>query len=83
MHVFIQTFANMIAQAFARFRAKFAKMVSQCFAKDSQAFASDCHVVSQAFANFRKDSQMDFRKDSQVQKSWFFARICNVHFADG
>ena len=40
-------------------------------------------LVSQGFARFRKVSQMDFRKDSQVRKSWFFARIRNGHFADG
>ena len=67
---------------------KFANMGLQCFASFrnlSQAFAIHGFATFklQAFARSRKDSQMDFRKDLQVQKSCFFARICNGHFADG
>ena len=74
-----QAFASMISQAFASFRAN-----SQIwFRSVSQAFAIH------GFASFRKDSQgfanrllQPFAKDSQVRKSWFFARIRNGHFAD-
>ena len=67
---------------------KFANMGLQCFASFrnlSQAFAIHGFATFklQAFARSRKDSQMDFRKDLQVQKSCFFARIRNGHFADG
>ena len=76
-------FANMISHAFASFRAN--SQIWVCSV--SQAFATfrklSQFMVLQAFARSRKDSQMDFRKDLQVQKSCFFARIRNGHFADG
>ena len=39
-------------------------------------------MVSQSLARFCKDSKMDFRKDLQMRKSWFFARFHNGPFAD-
>ena len=69
-------------------------MISLQFFRLSQAFAQICKyafavfhklsqfMVSQSFTRIRKDLQMDFRNDSQVRKSWFFARICHGHFAD-
>ena len=36
-----------------------------------------------SFAKFCKVLQLDFGKDSQVPKSWFFTRFCNGYFADG
>ena len=90
MHVFLQAFANILSQkylGFASFRKydlagfrklsrKFANMVLQRFAIFHKWFAIYC------FASFSNLSQMDFRKDLQVRKSWFFARIRNGHFAD-
>ena len=99
MHVFSQGFANMHSQkyfSFARIRkcdfACFRKLRANLqiwFRKLSHAFAI------QGFASFRKDSQgfanglsQGFAKDSQVRKSWFFARIrtgqvADVHVIDG
>ena len=67
----------MISHAFASFLANL-----QLWFRSAQVRKLSQFMVSQAFASFRKDSQMDFRKDSSVQKSWFFARIRNGHFAD-
>ena len=52
------------------------------FRNISQAFAIYGFA---SFPSFRKLSQMDFRKDLQVRKSWVFAKILNLngHFADG
>ena len=97
MHIFSQAFANMLSQKHLGF-ASFANMISHAFASfrsnsqmrckyDSQYFAS---FRNSGFASFRKLSQgfanglsQGFAKDSQVRKSWFFARIRNGHFADG
>ena len=64
------------SKAFASFRANlqvwFRSISGAMFCNLSQ------FMVSQAFASFhklRKLSQVDFRKDSNVRKSWFFARI--------
>ena len=71
-----QIWFHMLSQA----SSKFTNIVLQCW----QAF--EIHGL----ARIRKDSQgiangllQGFIKDSQVRKSWFFARISNGHFADG
>ena len=67
-----QIWFGRLSQAFAQIR----KYGIAAFRNISQAFAIYC------FASFSNLSQMDFRKDLQVRKSWFFARIRNGHFAD-
>ena len=71
MHVFSQGLANMLSQKYFSFQA-LANAISHAFA----SFVHICKygfavfrklsqfMVSQAFARIRKDSQMDFRRDS-------------------
>ena len=84
MHPFLQAFANMLLQKYFGFTSFHAKLQVwfAMFSEDLQAFKIHGPVVLQAFARFCKDLQMDFHKDLQVLKSWFFARIHNGHFAD-
>ena len=62
----ILRFANMIFACFRKLSRKFANIVLQCFTSFRMLLQ---FMVSQAFARIRKESQMDFRKDSLVRKS--------------
>ena len=70
-----QIWFRRLSQAFAQIR----KYGFAVFRKDSQGFAIYGFAC---FARFRKVLQIDFCKDSQVLKSWFFASILNGHFVD-